>query len=689
MRAISEPLGIAATPDGTLWFTNPGNDSIGRLDADGMLDRFAAAGVKRPWGITIGPDRAVWFTSRGSNAIGRITRDGEIRVFRAASISEPVGITAGPDGAVWFTNYGNDTIGRITNDGTVSSFRGAGIRLPIGITAGPDGAVWFASNAGNAIGRLTTDGRLRLFKRAAISRPRDITLGPDGALWFTNQGALLHPGLHKNPVGRITTTGAVRSYPVRGLRGAFAITPGPGKALWFTSAKARTIGQITSRGEVATHTVETAPLGITLAADGALWFTSPDADSIRRITTGGAVRSYTDPSTTSPSSALTRGITVGPDGALWFTNWGGDSIGRITTAGAISSYTGPGIDSPWSITAGPDGALWFTAEDSIGRISTTRRRQRYADPSMNGPESTITAGPDGALWFTNPAANSIGRITHQRRHPQLHRPQDPVSRRDRGWSRRRPLVHQLGRTVRSGGSPRAAPSAATPTRHQPDSRGITAGPDGALWFTNRDNDSIGRITTSGAITQLHPRRASTFLWESRPARRRPLVHQLGSGGFDRADHHQRRDQQLHRPQDFPTGRSQRGPTAPCGSPTEIRSGGSAPAAPSASTTSPRHTPPTPPSPRLRRSNLFRPIRRAIDSVHTSSLASQPRARIQCDLNPRVRERATSWRSTDRRRYSARLSCLGDLAGNAGEGVLEQRRHPARPMAHPRSTMAGS
>ncbi len=30
--------------------------------------------------------------------------------------------------------------------------------------------------------------------------------------------------------------------------------------------------------------------------------------------------------------------------------------------------------------------------------------------------------------------------------------------------------------------------------------GITAGPDGALWFTNRGNNSIGRITTAGVVT---------------------------------------------------------------------------------------------------------------------------------------------------------------------------------------------
>jgi streptogramin lyase len=32
--------------------------------------------------------------------------------------------------------------------------------------------------------------------------------------------------------------------------------------------------------------------------------------------------------------------------------------------------------------------------------------------------------------------------------------------------------------------------------------GITVGPDGALWFTNHDNDSIGRITTGGTVTNF-------------------------------------------------------------------------------------------------------------------------------------------------------------------------------------------
>jgi hypothetical protein len=35
-----------------------------------------------------------------------------------------------------------------------------------------------------------------------------------------------------------------------------------------------------------------------------------------------------------------------------------------------------------------------------------------------------------------------------------------------------------------------------------DPMGITAGPDGNLWFTGAGSDKIGRITTSGAVTEF-------------------------------------------------------------------------------------------------------------------------------------------------------------------------------------------
>ncbi len=57
-----------------------------------------------------------------------------------------------------------------------------------------------------------------------------------------------------------------------------------------------------------------------------------------------------------------------------------------------------------------------------------------------------------------------------------------------------PQVNSIGRITTSG----AVTNYTDPSISGPS--GITAGPDGALWFTNYATSSIGRITTSGVVT---------------------------------------------------------------------------------------------------------------------------------------------------------------------------------------------
>ena len=107
---VSHPQEVTAGPGGALWFTNAGNNSIGRISTRGKVTAFRHATIDEPRGITAGPDRALWFTNRGS--IGRISTRGKVTAFRHATIDEPWGITVGPDGALWFTNDGSNSIGR-------------------------------------------------------------------------------------------------------------------------------------------------------------------------------------------------------------------------------------------------------------------------------------------------------------------------------------------------------------------------------------------------------------------------------------------------------------------------------------------------------------------------------------------------------------------------------------------------
>src|SRR5579863_409399 len=53
---IDVPFGITSGPDGALWFTNDGNNSIGRISTSGVITNYTHAGIDHPFGITEGPD---------------------------------------------------------------------------------------------------------------------------------------------------------------------------------------------------------------------------------------------------------------------------------------------------------------------------------------------------------------------------------------------------------------------------------------------------------------------------------------------------------------------------------------------------------------------------------------------------------------------------------------------------------
>ena len=146
---------ITSSSDGALWFTNSGNDSIGRITTSGVATDYKGPGINFPDGIASGSDGALWFINRDSASIGRITTSGVVTDYTSPSIDYPYSISAGPDGALWFTNDPGRSIGRITTSGFISNYTGSGISSPSGIAPGPDGAMWFTNYGNNTIGRIT------------------------------------------------------------------------------------------------------------------------------------------------------------------------------------------------------------------------------------------------------------------------------------------------------------------------------------------------------------------------------------------------------------------------------------------------------------------------------------------------------------------------------------------------------
>jgi streptogramin lyase len=178
------------------------------------------------------------------------------------------------------------------------------------------------------------------------------------------------------------------------------------------------------------------------------------------------------------SSEWPSAIATGPDGSLWIANMTGDTIERVYPDGQATVYPLPRAGSPTSIALASDGSAWFTelATGTIGEVTPEGSIVEHAIAPGAGyggfgtsEPYSIVLGPDGALWFTEQGTGRIGRMTTT------------------GALAEYPIPAAAGLAPGSFGWP--AP------------RDITVGPDGALWFTDPGDESIGRASTAGAISE--------------------------------------------------------------------------------------------------------------------------------------------------------------------------------------------
>ena len=395
----SIPDGMAAGADGNLWFADRGSTpAVGRITPGGVVTEFSSGlnpgsvpggslttGTVGVGGIAAGPDGNVWFTDHGTTAaIGRIAPDGAIAEFSNGlpTGSDPYKVTAGPDGDVWFTERATSSVAGVMTtkssavvtvpsgvfpaDVALTSVTGTGI--PTGaivvsgagtstltLSAAPtaSGVVTLSFITGPAIGRITPSGMITEFLNGLPqgSRPGAIVTGPDGDLWFAEQGATAG-------IGKLDpATGAITEYS--------------------TGLNAGTV-----------------PNAITVGPDGNVWFTDRGATpTIGRITTGGTITEY---SSGLPTGSSPDGIATGPDGSLWFADKGaGGAIGTIDpTSHAIVEYkTGLLAGSvPTKLAVGADGNLWVAdtgTTKAVDRIGAGAAAASITPPSVIGSDGVL------------------------------------------------------------------------------------------------------------------------------------------------------------------------------------------------------------------------------------------------------------------------------------------------------------
>jgi virginiamycin B lyase len=280
------PVGIVAGPDGALWFTDPGNDAIGRITTNGTYTLEQVTGTEIDPGITVGPGNDLWFTQGVQNGgIGRITASGKVTLFKELGGSYTQDITTVGDGTLWFTES-NGTVGHRAKNGSIKHVTVVAENAQLeGIVEGPDKNLWIAeavvgSHFSNHVYKMTKSGKVTAY--TVGSGPVSICVGPDGALWFTEEAA--------GAIGRLTTSGNFTEYTLPSPHmDPYGIAAGPDGAVWFTdTSDTGDIGRITTSGKFAFYAVGegfTALASITAGPDGRMWFASVQTPSaIGRIT---------------------------------------------------------------------------------------------------------------------------------------------------------------------------------------------------------------------------------------------------------------------------------------------------------------------------------------------------------------------------------------------------------------------
>jgi sugar lactone lactonase YvrE len=238
------PLGVAASPDGSVVVADTDNHAVRRIDAAGQVTTLAGgiygaldglgtqARFRHPQGVAVGPDGSVIVADTVSNTIRRIGPDGVVTTLAggpyghgdieagAPSFRRPEAVAVGADGGIYVADTGNDRVCKIDPSGRgslVAGRRSAGLpeapapdlRWPTSLAVAPDGTVYVTDAANSLVRRVSPDGTAAVLPGDPAWQPVALALLPDGRLLVAE--AHWAPGRATGRVRTVPTAAANRA----------------------------------------------------------------------------------------------------------------------------------------------------------------------------------------------------------------------------------------------------------------------------------------------------------------------------------------------------------------------------------------------------------------------------------------------------------------------------------------------
>jgi len=257
--AFSDPFGVAAGLDGTIYVADAGESNrIRKIVPDGTVSTVAggsegfsdgagaAASFNTPSGLAISADGNLFVADTGNNRIRKITPEGQVSTVAGdgtvgyvdgpalqAQFNGPLGIAVDARGNVYVADTYNDRIRMITPEGQVSTFAGAGTQgyadgdhttalfdTPGGIAVTTDGSIIVADTGNDRLRKIIPEGDVTTLPvNEDLSGPIGLALSHDNFIYITE--------LDRSRIVQLSPDGTVRVIAGDGFNQPTGIAIGP------------------------------------------------------------------------------------------------------------------------------------------------------------------------------------------------------------------------------------------------------------------------------------------------------------------------------------------------------------------------------------------------------------------------------------------------------------------------------
>lgn len=243
---VSSPMGVAAAPDGSIYFVDRFNARIRKIDPAGIITTVAGNGafgfsgdggpatsarLASPWDVAVSADGSLYIADLSNSRIRKVDPAGIITTVAgngsfsfcgdggpatSACLAGPRGVAVAADGSVYIADTGNQRIRKVNSAGIITIVAGNGLggfsgdggtatsaRLnnPVSVAVAPDGSLFIGDQFNNRIRRvdptgvITTaagdgtfgfagDGGLAI--NARLANPSNVALAADGSLFIAD-----------------------------------------------------------------------------------------------------------------------------------------------------------------------------------------------------------------------------------------------------------------------------------------------------------------------------------------------------------------------------------------------------------------------------------------------------------------------------------------------------------------------